>query len=74
MAEMAVRVDEAGDDRLARDVDARRPGGHLQRRRGPIRSMRPLLTRTVAFAIGAAPVPSITRAPTRATVPTAADC
>ena len=35
---------------------------------GPIRSMRPSVARIVAFAIGAAPVPSNTRAPTSATM------
>ena len=44
------------------------PAGTFNDALGPMRSIRPLLTRTVAFAIGAAPVPSITRAPTSAIV------
>jgi hypothetical protein len=69
-----VRVDEARDDRFASDVHDRRPAGGITVADGPMAVIRPLVTTMVACSMGAAPVPSMTRAPVKAITPGAGIC
>ena len=69
VADVAVRVDQAGDDGLAGERHAlRRRPGSVTPLAGPTATMRPSRTRIVALSIGARSVPSITRAPVKAIV------